>query len=1022
MTQSVRQNRLFAAEDYTAVYESYVNANFQAYDYDTIRSAMVDYVRNNYPENYNDWIESSEFVAILDLIAQFGHNLAYRIDLNSRNNFLSTAERQDAIYKLSEFLGYQPQRNLPAYGQLKVVSIKTNEAVIGGQGTSLGGQEIRYENNATAENLDNFVTVMNAVLSSVNQFGSPKKQAIINSITTQFYDLRNTANQVYFDIAGTVLGSSQNFNVISLGYDSDIREIVENEPNPAGAFGILYKNDGRGIASNNTGFFLGIKQGNLQYKDFVIDNPISGITLDIDEDNINNTDVWVQTINESGNVQKSWTRVDNVFGNNAVYNSISSGVRDIFAVKSRANNQISIQFSDERFGNIPRNIIRVWYRTSVNSSYVLRPDDIGNKKISINYVGTDGNIYTAVFGIALKESVSNASANESNDSIKTNAPRIYAAQDRMITAQDYSSYLLSQSSNILKIKGVNRTHSGHSRYLDFNDPTGTYTNIRMFATDGVLERTYYVDESLVNDIRSELIYKDYVAPIISNSEVINLYYDGFKTEFESIAAGNTTTFLWQGVKAHGDVSSGYFTDGLSIQRVGKVTTYLKYITVGSLVKFKTPDDEYKWAKVSNIFADGLGVDDALGNSTGKRKPAEDSVGAILLDAIIPELSEIEIIYPAFSRQFTLNERTIITEFIKRRRGFAVRYNYAAGEWVILDTVIADPLSDFSSLDFNNTDDSWIIYVSVDDQSGKYTLYTRKVRYTLSSDQIEFSNITNEYYLDEQTKKKGRDYIDVLFNDLEYRFYIYGYELDDNFNTLSSKVIVSLEDYNNDSRPDNPDSFNDIVATGDTASSLRFEWTHVPAMNEIVDPSFTNIIDVFALTRNYDSLFRSWLVDSSGNVSEPLPPTVDELNQQFNQVSNKKAMSDKIIYRPVKYKPLFGQKAIPELQATFRIVKVPNTRITENEIRNRAVSAISQFFDVNNWDFGETFYFTELAAYVHQQMPGVISSFVIVPRGANSVFGDLFQITPASDELFIPDVSVSDIDIIDNITQQTIRAR
>ena len=113
--------------DYTVVYDSYINANFQAYDYATIRSTMVDYVQAKYPENYNDWVESSEFVALLDLIAQFGHNLAFRADLNTRNNFLSTAERQDAVFKLAEFVGYQPRRNVTAFGELKVVSVKTNE-------------------------------------------------------------------------------------------------------------------------------------------------------------------------------------------------------------------------------------------------------------------------------------------------------------------------------------------------------------------------------------------------------------------------------------------------------------------------------------------------------------------------------------------------------------------------------------------------------------------------------------------------------------------------------------------------------------------------------------------------------------------------------------------------------------------------------------------------------------------------------------------------------------------------------
>ena len=133
------------------------------------------------------------------------------------------------------------------------------------------------------------------------------------------------------------------------------------------------------------------------------------------------------------------------------------------------------------------------------------------------------------------------------------------------------------------------------------------------------------------------------------------------------------------------------------------------------------------------------------------------------------------------------------------------------------------------------------------------------------------------------------------------------------------------------------------------------------------------------------------------------------------------MSDSIVYRPENYKVLFGSKADASLQAKFRIIKVPGTRFTDNEIKDKVVEEIGNFFNIDNWDFGETFYFTELAAYVHKELAGIISSFVIVPQLSTSVFGDLFQITPLGGELLIPDVSATDIDIIDNITQSNIRA-
>jgi hypothetical protein len=34
-------------------------------------------------------------------------------------------------------------------------------------------------------------------------------------------------------------------------------------------------------------------------------------------------------------------------------------------------------FGDGEFGDIPRGIIRVWYRTGVNQTYNLLPSDVG---------------------------------------------------------------------------------------------------------------------------------------------------------------------------------------------------------------------------------------------------------------------------------------------------------------------------------------------------------------------------------------------------------------------------------------------------------------------------------------------------------------------------------------------------------------------------------------------------------------------------------------------------------------------
>ena len=1025
MAQKTRQTKLFAAEDYTVVYESYINANFQAFDYDTMRSAMVEYVRNTYPENYNDWVESAEFVSLLDVVAQFGHNLAYRVDLNARNNFLTTSQKQESVYKLAEFLGYQPRRNVPAYGEMKVIAVKTNEAVIGSAGTSLGGTEIKYEITNNSSNLDDFITVLNASLQNSNRYGSPTKSSVIDNIKTDFYNLNNTSNQIKFDIEGTALGKTSTFNVINSEYDSVNRTFTEKMPDPVSSFGVYFKNDGKGINSINSGFFAGVKQGSLGYQDFVVSDPIDNAVLDVTATDINQNDVWVQNINETGNVTKQWTKVSDVNGN-VIYNNLANGVRDVYSVKTRSNNQISIVFPDRAFGNIPKDTIRVWYRTSANSTYVVRPDDLTNKKVQINYTGLDGNVYTLVLTLQLKQPIANASSNETLDSIRENAPRNYATQDRMITASDYNTMLGGSNGGLVKIKSVNRTFSGHSRYSKFTDPTGMYSDLHLRGSDAVVsESEKLVSYSTSSSDSSTQIFEKYVKNIIDNDEFVNLYYTRYKATFEGLAtsAGYTTNkFTWisPSITASG-AKNGYITDpnnaGL-IQRVGETSdTYMKYITPGALIKFKSIDGKELWSKVVSVSMNGLGIENIgaqAGAPTGKRK---DGTGAIVLDSIIPGQSTIEVIYPALSRRFISRERDIIKTFLDAKRSFSVKYNYKNKSWDVLSENIGN-INDAYPSNFALGSDSWVLYF--DYTGSAFDIYLRTIRFNFTSSSVRLGNIQNEYDLSSYTKKAKRDQIkmfDAVNSSIVEtgKFFVYGY---DQASTNNYRLV--LIDGNADSRPDNPLAFNEVVGTGNTSkSNLNFEWQHVTTDNQVVDPSFTNVIDVFALTSAYDTSYKNWL---NGTVSkEPSPPTSYSLSQQFGSVEGKKAMSDTIVYKPVKYKPIFGTHADPELKARFRIIKLYGSNITDSDLKSKTVIAINEFFSSSEWDFGETFYFTELAAYVHKELAGVLSSFVIVPQGTGTTFGDLFEYTPNTDEMLIADVTVNEIDIIQNITDENIRA-
>ena len=263
MAVSVRQNYLFVAEDYKIAYESFSNANFKSYDFDGIRDALIDYIRNNYPENYNDWIESSEFVAILDLIAYVGHSYAFRVDLDSRENFLATAEGRANVLRLARQLGYTPSRCVPSQGLLKIQNIKTNQTIYNANNENLSGKTITWNDLNDTNSYNNFITIVNAMFSSTNKFGDPYKSGSVDGILTQTYRVNSDLEKesIVKKFNATVVGDTRNFEIINPDF-IDTLYFYEKDPDSDTPFDLIYRNDSNGLGSTNTGFFVMFKQGN----------------------------------------------------------------------------------------------------------------------------------------------------------------------------------------------------------------------------------------------------------------------------------------------------------------------------------------------------------------------------------------------------------------------------------------------------------------------------------------------------------------------------------------------------------------------------------------------------------------------------------------------------------------------------------------------------------------------------------------------------------------------------------------
>jgi hypothetical protein len=194
------------------------------------------------------------------------------------------------------------------------------------------------------------------------------------------------------------------------------------------------------------------------------------------------------------------------------------------------------------------------------------------------------------------------------------------------------------------------------------------------------------------------------------------------------------------------------------------------------------------------------------------------------------------------------------------------------------------------------------------------------------------------------------------------------------------------------------------------------WNHVAPNNVRIDPSISNVIENVVLTDTYYNRVQSWLANPSNTF--PVPPTSAQLSQNFQSLNLYKSASDTLTFRSAEFLKLFGDTSDTKYQAKFKLVKLTNN-LSDNELKSKVITAINAYFNIDNWQYGETFYFTEMASFIHQQLGSNIGSIVIVPKNTSGVFGQGFQVKAQPNQLFVSTATVDDIEIISQIDAQTL---
>jgi hypothetical protein len=1129
MAKTTRQTAVFGVEDWKRIYQTYREADFQSYDFETLRKSFVDYVRLYYPETFNDYIESSEFIAILDVMAFMGQSLAFRTDLNTRENYLDTAERRDSVVRLANLVSYTPKRNTEANGYLKVFSIQTTENVVDYNGINLANITVNWADPTNFDWQEQFNAIINSSLINTQRVGRPGNRTTIQGVRTDEYTVNLVPGFLpVLPYSAVVDGVNMPFEAVSAtatGLPAGVEYVYEPSPVPNGQFGMLFRNDQLGFASANTGFFFLFKQGVLQNQDFNLAERIANRAVNINIEGVNNTDRWLYQLDNVGNIAREWEFVESVYTAAAEQ---QNGLRPLYSVTSRASDQITLNFGDGVFSEIPVGFFRAYVRASNGLQYIINPEEMQSVILSIAYISRTGQNETLTITCGITEPVSNSLARESIDEIKQRAPARYYTQNRMVNGEDYNNFPFTQYNSIIKSKALNRASIGTSRYLDLVDNTGKYSSTNTFGSDGALYKsndlpTFLFSWLTTNDISDILTNR--IEPILATAPTTQFYYANYpRPSLTPLAVS------WNQSTTLANETTGYFKNaaGFPVSIGTYASNNMKYVQVGSLIKFRAPTGYYFdannrlvlgtptradekltiWAAATAVYLEG--TNQGLGNFTN-------GLGPVVLNNYVPTNSQCVEVIPLFLTDLGTTVRQSALSQIELYRNFGLGYNNLTNTWYVItasNLAVDATWSETYAGDTSgaNLDASWVVQFVTNGES--YQVTTRALNYYFGSVlETRFFFYGDEQIYDSRTGTVIRDFVRVLKTnsrpdsnlplDSDISMRIIGQPVQPDGFVDDYQVLVSWQDRDADGVPDNPDFFDEIVAplvnpdtklvffqrivdfdnleryvlvdagivndqyatldditleksqyiigqvfyaytdgvfyilllntTGTTSlvvtndyesrvgrQDLYYQYRHNSALTNRIDPGSTNIIDLYVVTQDYYTAYRNYIVDSTNTIPAPVPPTIDALSTEYAGLQNYKMISDNVIVNPVQFKPLFGAKAAEQLRATIKVIRASNSTASVSEIKSNVVANLDAYFAIANWDFGDTFYFSELSAYLHQQLGDIVSSVVLVPISPQKSFGDLYEIRSAPNEIFVNAATVADIVVIEALTSTNLR--
>lgn len=96
------------------------NITYLNKDFNTFRTALIEYAKAYYPTSYNDFSTSSPGSMFIDMASYVGDVLSFYLDNQVQENFLEYAKQTNNLYTLAYMMGYRPKVTSAAITTLDV--------------------------------------------------------------------------------------------------------------------------------------------------------------------------------------------------------------------------------------------------------------------------------------------------------------------------------------------------------------------------------------------------------------------------------------------------------------------------------------------------------------------------------------------------------------------------------------------------------------------------------------------------------------------------------------------------------------------------------------------------------------------------------------------------------------------------------------------------------------------------------------------------------------------------------------